>query len=936
MAAWWWPFPNLRLRSKLVLSLSLAALVPVAVVAVVAVSVILDNIDRGLRDDAERQLDVGLNLVLRTAERLGDEVVQLAAASGMAPAIGQGKEAVAELAGRTAPYLPSGLLQLTDGNGATLHRQVIGGGADRYDGIDVPPDSAIIAAGRNWIQRVTIERVGDRLIVRAVAPVVDSSLALQGVAVMSVPLDGAFADGIKGALGTDVIIAARPAPNKLAPTWSSFRDGLGRRRTDLDLGALAGLGDLATAGAGGGPVHAVRVVDVDHSGHDSVVALTTLVDHQSQVVGYLGVAVDRRSLDATRGVAIRSLIFGGLAALGFALGIAAVLTRRLGLPIQRLHRGAVAVARGDLDTKIDVPPGDEIADLAEAFTNMTQALKDNQQRLAARMREIVALHDAGRAVSSVIDLSPVMNKTVDAVARTFDARLCALWLVETDPALDKSLVLGAARARRVDVSASLATEQGLAAARELEPLAAEVARGIPVRLVSVGDDPRRATWARAAGIDGSLLAVPLERKRQVVGVLVVGRMAAQSRSFSEADANLLATFADQAASAIENARLYEQVRGASTELERKVRLRTAELTAMNAELGRALADLRDTQAQLILSERMAGLGLLVAGVAHEINSPTAAIRGSVDALGDVVHRTAVHLNALAAPELPSDAARAAIAEIESLAPVLAARRLPTGPSVRRAGKDLRAHLESRGMVDTGELGMRLAELGIETAEADKLADAARGDPRVFGPAVEYLSDHVFLQRTALTIQNAVRRIGRIVGALKSYSHLDQQAVLAPADLHEGLETTLTLFDYALRDITLHRDYGELPSVPIYADELNQVWTNLIQNAVQALGGNGNITIETATDGDAAVVRIIDDGPGIDEDVLPRIFDPFFTTKTKGEGTGLGLGIVRRIIDKHAGEVKCESRPGRTAFEVRLPLRGPSTRAASSADAEAAS
>ena len=420
--------------------------------------------------------------------------------------------------------------------------------------------------------------------------------------------------------------------------------------------------------------------------------------------------------------------------------------------------------------------------------------------------------------------------------------------------------------------------------------------------------------------------MPLERKRAIVGVIVVGRMAAQSRSFSEADANLLATFADQAASAIENARLYEQVRGASEELERKVKLRTAELTAINAELGRALADLRDTQAQLILSERMAGLGLLVAGVAHEINSPSAAIRGSVDALGEVVHRAALHLSALAGGDLPLAAARATIGEIEALGPALAARRMPTGPGVRRVGRELRAQLEARGIGDAADLGNQLAELGVEPPEVDRLIAAAEGDPKVLAAALEYLSDQVFMHRTALTIQNAVRRIQRIVGALKSYSHLDQQAVLAPVDLHEGIETTLTLFDYALRDITLHRHYGDLPSVPIYADELNQVWTNLIQNAVQALGGHGNITIETTVDGDRAVVRVIDDGPGISDDALPRIFEPFFTTKTKGEGTGLGLGIVRRRSSTSTpARFAAESRPGRTCFEVRLPLGGPAPR-----------
>jgi signal transduction histidine kinase len=108
-------------------------------------------------------------------------------------------------------------------------------------------------------------------------------------------------------------------------------------------------------------------------------------------------------------------------------------------------------------------------------------------------------------------------------------------------------------------------------------------------------------------------------------------------------------------------------------------------------------------------------------------------------------------------------------------------------------------------------------------------------------------------------------------------------------------------------------------VPVYVDELNQVWTNLISNAQQALQGKGTITIETAVDDGAVVVRVIDDGPGVPEDVLPRIFEPFVTTKPKGEGTGLGLGIARKIVEKHGGEMRCESRPGRTSFEVRIPI-----------------
>ncbi|MBZ0230819.1 MAG: hypothetical protein K8M05_00585, partial [Deltaproteobacteria bacterium] len=417
-------------------------------------------------------------------------------------------------------------------------------------------------------------------------------------------------------------------------------------------------------------------------------------------------------------------------------------------------------------------------------------------------------------------------------------------------------------------------------------------------------------------------AVPLERKGTVVGVLVVGRGAA-ARPFIEADANLLSTFADQAAAAIENARLYEQVRDASEELEAKVRLRTSELTAINRELGRALADLRETQAQLVLSERMAGLGLLVAGVAHEINSPSAAIRGAVDAITAAVGAMAEPVRALAAAVDDAAEREALFTVIEGYGKELAGRRLPTGAAVRRAARELRTVLEPAVGPAAVDLAQRLAEAGAdETLVSDLIARSPGARP-----ALAYLIEQSNLHRNAYIIGNAISRIQRIVGALKTYSHLDEEPTRVPADLHEGIETTLTLFAYALRDITVVRHFGQLPSVPIFVDELNQVWTNLIQNAVQALGGKGTITIETerverersGAEKDGVAIRVIDDGPGIPPEIKERIFEPFFTTKPKGEGTGLGLGIVSTIVAKHGGELRCESAPGRTQFEVWLPV-----------------
>ena len=187
--------------------------------------------------------------------------------------------------------------------------------------------------------------------------------------------------------------------------------------------------------------------------------------------------------------------------------------------------------------------------------------------------------------------------------------------------------------------------------------------------------------------------------------------------------------------------------------------------------------------------------------------------------------------------------------------------------------------------------------------------------------VGYVSEYVHLHRGVSAIEHAIRRIQRIVGGLKSYSHLDQDAGAQDADIHEGIEQTVELLDHLLaHGITVTRRYGAIPRVPVFVDELNQVWTNLIHNAVQALDGQGEIAIETDEVADGVVVRVIDDGPGIPVEVHPRLFEPFFTTKPRGEGSGLGLSIVRRILDRHGGKIAVDSLPGRTCFEVWLPHR----------------
>jgi signal transduction histidine kinase len=915
-----------RLRTKLAIALAFAALLPVIFVAAVAARAIFSSLERGLQLEADRRLSVAVNLMLRSVERLGDEVDQMANSAELPLAMRNPRDLSAWLS-RESVNVPSCLLQLYDKDGKQLLRSVIGGDRGRFSDLDSAGPQVVIN-DTVWARDVSISVVGNRPVARASAPIVDMTFGLRGVVVLSVPLDGDFADGIKGALESDVLIAAQQQAAVV-----TFRDQDGKRGAPQVIDKTWQRGFDKRSG------------EIWFNDKRYIIAVTQLRDAKGEPVGAVGVAVNTNSLTRTKSLALRAITIGGAVALLFALLLALRWSRRLNAPLAKLHRGAIAVSRGDLDYRIELPQGDEVGDLATAFNHMTQTLKDNQGRLAARMREIVALHDAGRAVSAVLDPDQVPRKVVDALARTFDVQLVGLWLCTMSPTQGEVLTLKAARARRAEVSPSLAADDALHLAGRLSSFADQARTHGLVRLdlldAAQARDRRRPQESVNHGEAweaGPLLAMPLERKGRVIGVVVAVRDS-DGKPFSEADLNLLATFADQASAAVDNAMLYQQVRGASEELERKVQSRTQELTATNEELGKTLSTLRDAQAQLILSERLAGLGMLVAGVAHEINSPSAAIRGSIQSLAEATSRVAERLLAIGALPFTAYERNQLTVYIKHTVPTLAGRRMLSGVAARLVVKEMRTEIAT--VIDqdalAADLARDLADAAVRSDELAQVWQLCRSNPVMLAqPVAAMIADAVYLQRAASTIADAIRRIGRIVGALKSYSHLDHNATRTPHDIHDGIETTLALFDYQLRDILVQRRFAELPMVPVFVDELNQVWTNLIQNATQALLGNDGggtldeppqeprIVIETMEQtmhqlGPRVGVRITDNGPGIPASVIDKIFEPFFTTKAKGEGTGLGLGIVRQIVEKHGGEILCESQVGCTSFTVWLPM-----------------
>jgi signal transduction histidine kinase len=229
-------------------------------------------------------------------------------------------------------------------------------------------------------------------------------------------------------------------------------------------------------------------------------------------------------------------------------------------------------------------------------------------------------------------------------------------------------------------------------------------------------------------------------------------------------------------------------------------------------------------------------------------------------------------------------------------------------------------LAELGVPEPWTLAAPLAAAGIDVAY---LQDVHATAGAVTAPVLRWITASLSARQLAAELAQSTEQMSHLVKAIKAYAYMDRGDVVE-VDLREGLETTLTILHHKLKHtaIEVQREYDEsLGKVTVHGAELNQVWTNLLDNAIDALGESGTITITTRADGDCAEVDIADDGPGIPDAVRSRVFDPFFTTKDVGKGTGLGLETARRIVvDRHRGSLTLESRPGRTVFRVRMPIR----------------
>jgi signal transduction histidine kinase len=315
--------------------------------------------------------------------------------------------------------------------------------------------------------------------------------------------------------------------------------------------------------------------------------------------------------------------------------------------------------------------------------------------------------------------------------------------------------------------------------------------------------------------------------------------------------------------------------------------------------------------------KLIGPGERAATCRHEINNPAAAATRAVDALRDTFNSSLASLLQLAA-QTPVGAQFTAVDALRNEIPGWTPGNDPMAVVDRENA--LIDWLDTRGVENSWELAPPLASAGVDVAWCERAASILDGP--TLGPGLEWVARTVATQSLLSEIKDSTGRVSKLVEDMGSYTQLDR-APVQMIDVTEGIESTLRMLDPKLRQgITVSRDYGsEVPEIEALPAELNQVWTNLIVNAVDAMEGSGTLRISTRHDGDEVVVEIGDTGPGMPVEVQARAFDPFFTTKDVGKGTGLGLDISRRIVvDGHHGHIYIEMRPGETVICVRLPLR----------------
>ena len=519
-----------------------------------------------------------------------------------------------------------------------------------------------------------------------------------------------------------------------------------------------------------------------------------------------------------------------------------------------------------------------------------KALKKANRELETRVDELSTLNHIIQTLATVTNLQAALNIIVRQMVQLFQVSSSGIGLLNTEQTV---LKIVAQYARNGNMPSAIGTNIPLAE-NDLTTQVIETRQ--PLVIPDAQTNPMAVPMhdlMRRQGIYCVLL-VPLLARGKVIGTIGIDTDQ-PGRVFTSSEVTLAETIAGQIAGTIEIARLFEE-----EQRQRKM-----------AE--QAFEDLKTTQSQLIQSEKMAALGQLIAGIAHEINTPLGAARASIGSISNALKETIQKLPLLF-QRLSSEQQEEFFALVER---ILHSQKALTSREERKYKRALRRQLEAQGIHDADSVADTFVDMGIYD-DVVPFISLLKNDR--CGCLLQTAYNLSLQQRHSDNIATAVERASKIVFALKSYARYDESEQKTLADITEGIELVLTLYHNQLkRGIELITHYEDVPAIKCFPAELDQVWTNLLHNAVHAMNGQGTLEIRVSQQEETIIVQMTDSGTGIPKEIQERIFEPFFTTKPTGEGSGLGLDIVRKIINKHQGTIDFESQPGRTTFRVLLPI-----------------
>jgi signal transduction histidine kinase len=558
-----------------------------------------------------------------------------------------------------------------------------------------------------------------------------------------------------------------------------------------------------------------------------------------------------------------------LAALMGATVLGILIVRWIAQPVLSLSQSAKALAKGEWEPTVNIDRADELGELATSFNSMASQLKASFDEMKT-LNEILSQSES--QLKQFLDAMPVGVTVHDVTGQLYYASQKAKELlgIKALPNITSLEQLSAVyRIYRAGTTQLYPSEQ------------------LPL-VRSLHGESAQADDLELHRLNGAI--VPLEAFSTTIvnsnGEIIYAIVAFADISQRKRAEKVLAN--------------YNRI------LERQVSDRTQKLS-------QALEDLKATQSELIQSEKLAALGQLIAGIAHEINSPLGAINSCASHVARHFSQTLLEFPILLVSLSPQQ--KQSFMSLMSRS--LQSQSTFSTREKRQFKESLIQQLAAAEIKNARSVADTLVDMGIYNDINDFLPLFAREDG-------SYLLDIAYklsgVQRSIQTINLATERASRVVFALKAYAHFDRTNRIIPSNLIEGIENVLILYQNQLKHgVEVKRNYAEIPSVWCYPDELHQVWTNLLQNALQAMDNRGTLTIDVMHREERVQVSIIDTGKGIPQEIQPRVFEPFFTTKSLGEGSGLGLYIVKTIIEKHGGEISVESQSSRTTFDVFLPI-----------------